>query len=245
MLNDELPNSVHFTVIGVIRSCFGEKFGVPRQPGLAPSSNAQLELLPPFNQPAAVSGLECVSHVWLQFLFHHSIDVPWRASVRPPRLGGNKKMGVFATRSPVRPNPIGLSVVKLESIDTDNGRVVLNFSGIDLVDGTPILDIKPYVPYVDCLPDANNDIAATPPLHLPVSFERFGKNEEGVNSVELSESDRALIIEVLQQDPRPSFQSLDTERVYGMKLRNHDLRWRYGSVDNEVMIFVEKWIKLN
>lgn len=130
------------TPVGIVHSCFKEKFAIPRQPQLAPAARGVLELLPPFDQGDAVEGLEQVSHVWLLFLFHQALEDKPRLKVRPPRLGGNKSMGVFATRATHRPNGIGQSVVRLEGVEP--GRLLL--SGIDLLDGTPVIDIKPYVP---------------------------------------------------------------------------------------------------
>jgi tRNA-Thr(GGU) m(6)t(6)A37 methyltransferase TsaA len=221
--------------IGIIHSCFKEKFGIPRQPGLAPAAKAQIELLSPYNNPDAVAGLEQVSHIWLQFLFHQNRSDEWRPKVRPPRLGGNKQMGVFATRSPVRPNPIGLSVVKLESIELNKG-VVLNVSGIDLVDGTPILDIKPYVPYVDCVDEAENNFADAVPDLLPVCF----SPEVGVFCESYSKVDdlKLLLQQVLQQDPRPQYQTPDPERRYAMKLLDFDIAWHYQKKEGAWQILV-------
>ncbi len=151
-----------FAPIGIVRSCFREKFGIPRQPGLAPAARATLELLPPHNQPAAVRGLEDFSHVWLVFVFHGVPASRWQPTVRPPRLGGNRRLGVFATRSPFRPNPIGLSVVALDRIVTGQGRVALHLSGVDVLDGTPVLDIKPYLPYADRVPDRDRRFRQRP-----------------------------------------------------------------------------------
>jgi tRNA-Thr(GGU) m(6)t(6)A37 methyltransferase TsaA len=208
--------------VGIIHSCFKEKFGIPRQPGLAPAAKAQLELLPPYNDKDAVAGLEQVSHIWLQFWFHQNRTEGWRPKVRPPRLGGNKQMGVFATRSPVRPNPIGLSVVKLESIETANGKVILHLAGIDLVDGTPVIDIKPYVPYVDRVEEAVNEFADQCPSLLPVSFteatQAFCENYQQADL-------KTLLIQVLQQDPRPQYQSPDPKRRYAMRLLDLDVAW--------------------
>jgi tRNA-Thr(GGU) m(6)t(6)A37 methyltransferase TsaA len=142
--------------IGYLHSCFQEKFAIPRQPQLAPAARGVLELIAPFNTGEAVAGLEQVSHVWLIFLFHQALEDKPRLKVRPPRLGGNQSMGVFATRATHRLNGIGQSVVKLDKVEA--GRLWL--SGIDLLDGTPILDIKPYVPYADSVPLACNAIAA-------------------------------------------------------------------------------------
>ncbi|WP_323150257.1 tRNA (N6-threonylcarbamoyladenosine(37)-N6)-methyltransferase TrmO, partial [Pseudomonas oryzihabitans] len=147
------------TPIGHVRSCFKEKFAIPRQPALAPAARGVLELLPPFDRPEAVEGLEGVSHVWLLFLFHQALESQPRLRVRPPRLGGNRYLGVFATRATHRPNGIGQSVVRLDGLEP--GRLLL--SGLDLLDGTPVLDIKPYVPYADSPPGAHNAIAEAPP----------------------------------------------------------------------------------
>ena len=139
-----------FAPIGVIHSCFGEKFGIPRQPGLVPAARATLELLPPYNQPAAVRELAGFSHLWLIFVFHGIPWGQWQPTVRPPRLGGNRRLGVFASRSPFRPNPIGLSAVRLLRRE----GCVLHVADVDMLDDTPLLDIKPYVPEFDAHPSA-------------------------------------------------------------------------------------------
>lgn len=213
-----------FPAIGIIHSCFKEKFGIPRQPGLAPLARGQLELFPPYNNPAAISGLDACSHLWIQFVFHANRRDEWKPKVKPPRLGGNKSLGIFATRSPIRPNPIGLSVVKLDGIEQQGDKLWLTLSGIDLLDGTPILDIKPYVPYVDCIATATNDFAPIPPPHLPVSF---SNSAESRLSAHHDASLHELIVQILQQDPRPRYQTPEPERVYGMKLLDVDIRWQY------------------
>jgi len=218
-----------FPAIGIIHSCFKEKFGIPRQPGLVPLAQAQLELLPPYNDPHALDGLEACSHLWLQFVFHANKRDEWKPKVKPPRLGGNKSLGVFATRSPTRPAPIGLSVVKLEKIETSNGRIVLHLSGIDLLDGTPVLDIKPYVPYVDLVPEAINSVFSKAPNLMPVEFNddstRFCSHYQKVHQLDLV----SLIRQILQQDPRPQYQQSEPERIYGMKLLDLDIQWNYPS----------------
>lgn len=212
-----------FTPIGIVHSCFREKFGIPRQAGLVPAARATLELLPPYNRPDAVRGLEGFSHLWLIFMFHGLAPRPWQPTVRPPRLGGNQRLGVFATRSPFRPNPIGLSAVRLERIAIARGQTVLHLAGVDLLDGTPVLDIKPYLPYADSIPTAQGGFANdAPPITLRVEFSpaalAFCEDSPIVNL-------QALIIEIVQQDPRPAYDKTDSPSAYGMKLFDYDLRW--------------------
>lgn len=222
-----------FPAIGIIHSCFKEKFGIPRQPGLVPLAKAQLELLAPYNDRDALDGLEGCSHLWIQFVFHANRRDEWKPKVKPPRLGGNKSLGVFATRSPTRPAPIGLSVVKLEGITQVGGKLFLDLSGIDLLDGTPVLDIKPYVPYVDLVPEAINHFASVPPNVVNVEFSNecadFCSEYQQNYQIELEQ----LIRQILQQDPRPQYQQPDAERVYGMKLLDLDVQWHYpaGTMD--------------
>lgn len=217
-----------FDPIGVVQSPYKEKFGIPRQPGLVDAALGYIKLLPPYDIPDSLDGLQTSSHIWLQFVFHQNLDTQWRPKVRPPRLGGNKSMGVFATRSPVRPNPIGLSVVKFEGIDLSNG-VRIAISGMDLLDGTPVLDIKPYVPYVDSVAMATNDFAAQEPSLLPVLLAASVQSQCQAYSRSSSIDLKALLIQVLQQDPRPAYQrtKIDPMREYGMKLLEFDVKWRY------------------
>jgi len=210
--------------LGLVHSCYQEKFAVPRQPGLAPSAFATLELLAPYNQPAFVEGLEGFSHLWLSFIFHQNLAKGWKPKVRPPRLGGNKKIGVFASRSTFRPNGLGLSVVKLERIDFTSG-VKLHLSGTDLIDGTPVVDIKPYIPWVDSQPEALSAWAPEPPEHLAVSF--LPKAEQQLAEHPEGSQLKQLITEVLAQNPRPAYQKTDPVRIYGVKLANLNVRFRY------------------
>lgn len=227
-----------FPAIGIVHSCFKEKFGIPRQPGLAPLATAQLELLPPYNERDALDGLEGCSHIWVQFVFHANKREEWKPKVKPPRLGGNKSLGVFATRSPTRPAPIGLSVVKLEGITEIDGKLLLNLSGIDLLDGTPVLDIKPYVPYVDLVPEATNHFASTAPNLVQVEFSGdcagFCDEYRQKNQIALE----SLIRQILQQDPRPQYQQPEPERIYGMKLLDLNVQWRYLTNDSRYQIQV-------
>lgn len=216
-----MPYSV--SPIGFLRSCFKEKFAIPRQPQLAPAARGILELLAPFDQPEALEGLEQVSHVWLLFLFHQTLEEQPRLRVRPPRLGGNRSLGVFATRSTHRPNGIGQSVVRLERIEP--GRLWL--SGIDLLDGTPVLDIKPYVPYADCVPDARNGIADAPPALIPLDWSQTALQQAHEHAARLGEPLAELIEQCLAQDPRPAYQKPEPERRYGVRLWDVDVRWHY------------------
>jgi len=218
-----MPDSYNVSPVGFVRSCFKEKFAIPRQPQLAPAARGVLELVAPFDHPDAVQGLEQVSHVWLLFLFHLALEDKPRLKVRPPRLGGNQSMGVFATRATHRPNGIGQSVVKLDKVEP--GRLYL--SGIDLLDGTPVLDIKPYVPYADSVAAATNQIASTAPDLIPVSWEPAALAQAHEHGLRLQEPLVELIEQCLAQDPRPAYQTPTPERRYGAQFWDLDVRWHY------------------
>ena len=203
-----------------IRTDYKEKFGIPRQSGLVPEAEGVIVFEPDFRSDDALRGLEGFSHIWLIWEFSESVRSEWSPTVRPPRLGGNVRMGVFATRSPFRPNPIGLSVVKLCEIrhDTPDGTVLI-VSGADLMDGTPILDIKPYIPYSDSIPDALGGFAtAAPDASLHVEFP-----EKLLEFV--PEEKRAALLAVLALDPRPRYQD-DPERVYGFCFADLEIRFQ-------------------
>jgi tRNA-Thr(GGU) m(6)t(6)A37 methyltransferase TsaA len=216
-----MPYSV--TPVGFVRSCFKEKFAIPRQPQLAPAARGVLELVAPFDKAAAVAGLERVSHVWLLFLFHQALEDKPRLKVRPPRLGGNASIGVFASRATHRPNGIGQSVVRLDRVEP--GRLWL--SGIDLLDGTPVLDIKPYVPYADCLAEARNEIAEAAPVPIPVQWSAEALAQARQHALRLNEPLVELIEQCLAQDPRPAYQVPDAERRYGVLFWDVQVRWHY------------------
>jgi tRNA-Thr(GGU) m(6)t(6)A37 methyltransferase TsaA len=213
--------------IAIIHTPYKEKFATPRQPGLAPTVRAQVELLAEFASPEAVRDLEGFSHLWLIFLFHQTYGQGWAPTVRPPRLGGNQRVGVFASRSPFRPNPLGLSAVKLLAIHCEQGKVVLEVQGADLIDGTPILDIKPYLPYTDGIAAATGGFAAQPPIaSLQVEFSPLAQQQLAVFSGPTSELE-TLIRETLSLDPRPAYRrDKDDGREYGVLLDRYNLRWR-------------------
>lgn len=189
---------------------------MPRQPGLCPSAWGRLEFDDAYRSPEAVRGLEGFSHVWLVFGFHLTVDRSWSPTVRPPRLGGNERVGVFASRSTFRPNGLGLSLVKLEGIDADGP--VLRLGGVDLVDGTPIYDVKPYLPYAEALPEAVGGFAVEAPERLPV--------ETGDHLSDWGERDRQLVIEALSLDPRPAAGRGEPQREFGAMLCGRNVRFR-------------------
>lgn len=200
---------------------------MPRQPRLVPAATAELELFSPYARAEAVRGLSGFSHVWVIFLFHRSLGEGWRPTVRPPLLGGRKRVGVFASRSPFRPNAIGISAVELTGIRVREGLVSLLLRGVDLVDGTPVLDIKPYVPYTDAIPNAKGGFARDqPPTDLRVEFSPTalaqieGADPQGVLRL------KALIEQVLRQDPRPGYLDRYPERTaFGMRLYDLNIHW--------------------
>jgi len=219
--------------IGTIRSPFREKFGIPRQPGLAPHALSRLVLAAPCASPDCVEGLEGFSHIWLIFVFHGTQEQGWRPRVRPPRLGGNERLGVFATRSMFRPNPLGLSLVELVAIADGPAGKELVLRGADLLDGTPILDIKPYLPYVEALPDARAGFAPEAPAPLPVHW--TPEAGSAADALAVDATLRALIDEVLSQDPRPAYAD-DPERIYGVRLAHVNVRFVVGAAGVRVLM---------
>ena len=231
-------DAFHFSPIGVVRTPFTEKFGIPRQPGLVAQAKGILKLNDhPFLKQAC-AGFEGFSHVWVIFVFHRHDAKSWKPSIRPPRLGGKQRVGVLASRSPHRPNPIGLSACQLERIDLDApGGPELHLVGVDLLDGTPVLDVKPYIPYADSIPDATSGWAGAPITRRTVRF----SDEADSQLTHLAAQDpdqyahlKDLIIELLELDPRPAFQqrkrpaddpSTEEDR-YGFKVGSYDVKWR-------------------
>lgn len=228
-------SAFQFEQIGVIRSPYKEKFAVPRQPGLVKSGGGELHLIPPYNQADAVRGLEAFSHLWVLFIFHQTMEGGWRPTVRPPRLGGNARMGVFATRSTFRPNPVGMSLVELKDIRCQKGQVILQLGSLDLVDGTPVVDIKPYLPFAEALPEARASYAQQAPVaDMPVGFTsdvdaQFLLLEKRYPRL------KAFIVEVLAQDPRPAYKKEEEAgKTYAVLLLDFNVRWRVTESGFEV-----------
>ena len=224
-----------FAQIGVIHSPWKEKFAVPRQPGLVQDGGGELHLQPPYNQPEAVRGLEAFSHLWLLFVFHQTMEGGWRPTVRPPRLGGNARMGVFATRSTFRPNPIGMSLVELKGIRIEKQQVILQLGSLDLIDGTPVVDIKPYLPFAEALPHAEAGFAQTAPAaDMPVRFS--DQAQQQLHQQSRYPNLARFISEVLAQDPRPAYRQGETqEREYAAWLMDFNVRWRIDDAGTEVI----------
>ena len=204
-------------IIARIKSEFPEKFGIPRQSGLVSSLKAQIIFEEEYRNLDAVRGLDEFSHLWIIWQFSKAVRDTWSPTVRPPRLGGNKRIGVFATRSPFRPNAIGLSSVKIEKIDLDGENApVIHVSGADLMDGTPIFDIKPYLAYTDAHPDAVGGFTENvADRRLKVEFDG-----ELINSV--PDEIKTALTDLLAEDPRPSYQN-DSKRVYGLSFSGYEI----------------------
>jgi len=252
-MNDK---SYSFETIGTVHSCFKEKFGIPRQPGLVNSATGTIKLIPPYNHKDSIRGLEDFSHIWVLFIFHGIKQKLWKPTVRPPRLGGNERLGVFATRSTHRPNAIGMSVVKLDEIIANDKEVILKISSIDLLDGTPVVDIKPYIPYSDSRLDAIGGYANdAPSTSISVDFSAKAKQMLNTLAAEEKLELETLIIETLQLDPRPAYyksapnkqtsvhssslhqnNSSNVNKEFGMRLKNWNIKWRQ---DNERALVTE------
>ena len=209
-------------IIAHIRNDFKEKFGIPRQSGLVKGTRAAIVFEEAYRNPDALRGIEGFSHLWLIWSFSKAQRDTWSPTVRPPRLGGNQRMGVFATRSPYRPNAVGLSCVELIDVKlhTENGPVLI-VGGADLLDGTPIYDIKPYLPHADCHPEATGGFSSDKVAYaLKVQFPETLLER-------IDEDKRDVVMELLSQDPRPSYQN-DPERVYGMVYGKWNVKFTVG-----------------
>jgi tRNA-Thr(GGU) m(6)t(6)A37 methyltransferase TsaA len=208
--------------IGIVHTCFGGKFGVPRQPGLCPAAWGRLVFHEACRSPEAIRGIDGFSHLWLIFGFHETAARGWNPTVRPPRLGGNRRVGVFASRSTFRPNALGLSLVRLEGIDTAAADApVLLLGGVDLIDGTPVYDIKPYLPYAEALPDAAAGFAGGEIPRLKIEL----ADEAAEVFSSLPERAQTVIREALGLDPRPAVRAEDSDRVFGALLCGRDVRF--------------------
>lgn len=224
--------SYQLTPVGYIESCYKEKFGIPRQPGLV-LSPATIKIDSFYANDEAFRELENFSHIWVIFIFHKAISEEWKPTVRPPRLGGNKRIGVFASRSMFRPNPVGLSVVELKSIERKDNTIVLNIVGGDFLDATPVIDIKPYLPYADAIVNAKAGYAATKPeVRFNVVF-----SNEAITQIKQYEviypQLKLLITDILQLDPRPAYQDKQQKNDYSMKLYDFDLKWK---IENDEVV---------
>ena len=223
-------DSFQIKPIAHIKSDFPTKFGIPRQSGLVDQLRATIVFTPEYRNDDALRGLEGFSHIWLIWQFSEAVQTEWSPTVRPPRLGGNERMGVFATRSPFRPNSLGLSCVRLVSLErTENQGTVIHVAGADLMDGTPIFDIKPYIPYGDCHPEATGGFTSNAGdylLHVDISSDLLNKVD--------SEKQDALV-GVLSHDPRPSYQK-DSDRIYGLSFANYNIRF---TVKDQTLTVIE------
>jgi len=211
---------LNIKTIARIESDFPEKFGIPRQSGLLRTLKSVIRFEPEFRNADALRGLEGFSHLWILWIFSENVRDTWKPTVRPPRLGGNKRLGVFATRSSFRPNPIAMSCVKIEEIRTEgkNGPEIV-VSGADLMDGTPIVDIKPYLPYTDSIADATSGFAIGEPersLHVEISAEQLSA---------FPQAKREALVDLLAQDPRPHYQD-DPERTYGFAFAGKEIKFK-------------------
>ena len=223
---------ITFKIIARIKSDYHEKFGIPRQSGLVQSMRSIIRFEPEFRNAEALRGLEGFSHLWIVWIFSENIRETWSPTVRPPRLGGNKRLGVFATRSSFRPNPIALSCVKIEQINIDGAEgPEIIVSGADLLDGTPIVDIKPYLPYADAHPEAVGGFADT------VLRNKIHVKESDVLN-KLSPEKRSMLIEILEQDPRPAYQN-NPERIYGFSFADSEIKFKVAGDELEV-VSIEK-----
>ena len=230
--------TINIQPIGKISTPYKEKFGIPRQPGLVKSAEGQIIFFEEFNDPNYLRGIEQFSHLWLLFRFHQTADTGHSPLVRPPRMGGNQKLGVFATRSTFRPNSIGMSVVEFGAVSYQNKQLCLTVKGIDLLDGTPILDIKPYVPYADSITQASGGMAQHSPELMAVTFSKqangqLKKLEQHYPTLS------SLIREVLSQDPRPAYHKDScADKTYGVTLYDLNIQWQVIDQQNVVLAIV-------
>lgn len=217
-------SEISFKVVARIKSDFPDKFGIPRQSGLLKNLRSTIVFEPEFRIADALRGLEGFSHLWLLWIFSENVRDTWKPTVRPPRLGGNTRLGVFATRSSFRPNPIAMSCVKIEKINlTGEGAPSIEVSGADLMDGTPIVDIKPYLPYADSVPEAAGGFAEAVRFNkLDVSF---AAEAQVALDEQFPENKKAALVELLSEDPRPAYQR-SADRVYGIRFADFEIKFQ-------------------
>ncbi|MCU7798860.1 MAG: tRNA (N6-threonylcarbamoyladenosine(37)-N6)-methyltransferase TrmO [gamma proteobacterium symbiont of Lucinoma myriamae] len=223
-----------FDTIGIVHSCYKDKFAIPRQARLVSASTAYIELLPPYNDIEIIRGLEDFSHLWLSFIFHKHVDKGWNTTVKPPRLDGKQRFGVFATRASFRPNPIGLSLVEMDSIEQKNGRLFIHIKGADLMDQTPIIDIKPYVPYSDSIPDAKGGFTD----HIKEQKLHISFSSEAENDCQKAEKKYPKIKEFISQllalDHRAYYYK-KIDKIYSTKVYDFDLKWKINDSEVDVI----------
>ena len=236
------------SAIGTVTSPYKEKFAIPRQPGLVTAAKGYIELATNLDSEAMVQGLEGYSHIWVLFMFHQNLAHGWKAKVKPPRLGGNKKIGVLATRSTFRPNGIGMSVLPIDKVETvrlNNNQMQTRIyvSGLDLLDGTPVIDIKPYIPYSDSLTDATAGFAEqAPEAKLSVYFSESAQQVLTNTAPSL----KTLIEQVLAQDPRPAYrQNKPDENTYGMRLHDLNITWQCSSLNKVQVLAITPYESAN
>lgn len=229
MLKRGVNVKTELDIIGYIKTPFNDKFGVPRQSCMVDDVVSYIEMLPKYSDVNAFRGLDSFSHIWVIWGFSERKKSIWSPTVRPPRLGGNKRMGVFSTRSPVRPNPLGLSSLKLLNIENKSSRTILKVAGADMVNGTPVFDIKPYIPFTDSHPDASSGFADT--------YKEYSLEVEIPEQIENKiDKERLITIKrILSLDPRPGYQQ-DCNRVYGVSLYNYNVKF---SVKDEILTVID------
>ena len=213
-----------FETIGIVHSCYKDKFAIPRQARLVTASTAFIELIPPYNDIEITRGLEGFSHLWLSFIFHRHVNKGWNTTVKPPRLDGKQRFGVLATRASFRPNPIGLSLVELDSIEQRGGKLFIHIKGADLLDETPIIDIKPYIPYTDSIPDAKGGFTdQIKEQQLNVSFSQEAENDCEKAKLKYPRI-REFIEQLLGLDHRAYYYK-KIDKIYSTRVYDYDLKW--------------------
>lgn len=213
-----------FETIGIVHSCYKDKFAIPRQARLVTASTASIELIPPYNDIEITRGLEDFSHLWLSFIFHRHVDKGWNTTVKPPRLDGKQRFGVLATRASYRPNPIGLSLVELDSIEQQGGKLFIHVKGADLLDQTPIIDIKPYVPYTDSIPDAKGGFTdQVKEQKLKVYFSQEAEKDCEKAILKYPQI-REFIEQLLSLDHRAYYYK-KIDKNYSTRVYDYDLKW--------------------